>query len=131
MSAIWSTHSYDILLTDNSIFQFHKEHDDLRYCFMQNPKVKVSWEEYLHTNNCVIENLEPEELELWRGCYDNGDDKSCYHIVNAPVYFRYDLLGSQYREDSILILICILVCIMKYVYQYLRYLLPKCLPNLR
>lgn len=98
MSAIWSTHSYDILLTDNSIFQFHKEHDDLRYCFMQNPKVKVSWEEYLHTNNCVIENLEPEELELWRGCYDNGDDDSCYHIVNNPVYFRYDLSGSQYRE---------------------------------
>lgn len=98
MSAIWNTHSYDLLLTDNSIFQFHKEQEDMRYCFMQNPKVKVSWEEYLHTNNCAIEDLEPEELELLRGCYDNGDDDSCYRIVNNPVYFRYDLSGSQYRE---------------------------------
>ena len=44
---VWNTHSYDLLLVDNSIFQFHKAGEDLRYCFMQNPKVKVSWEEFL------------------------------------------------------------------------------------
>lgn len=45
---VWKTHSYDLLLVDNSIFQFHKAGEDLRYCFMQNPKVKVSWKEFLN-----------------------------------------------------------------------------------
>ena len=48
---VWKTHSYDLLLVDNSIFQFHKAGEDLRYCFMQNPKVKVSWKEFLNKNH--------------------------------------------------------------------------------
>lgn len=98
INEVWNTHSYDILLTDNSIFQFHKDQEDLRYCFIQNPKVKISWEEYLHINDFDIENILPEELELLRGCFDNGDDDTCYHLVNDPVYFRYDVSGVQYKE---------------------------------
>ena len=57
---VWKTHSYDLLLVDNSIFQFHKAGEDLRYCFMQNPKVKVSWKEFLNKNHLREDDIEPE-----------------------------------------------------------------------
>lgn len=95
---VWKTHSYDLLLVDNSIFQFHKAGEDLRYCFMQNPKVKVSWKEFLNKNHLREDDIEPEMLQMCRGCYDNGDDDSCYQIIANPVYFRYDVSGMQYKE---------------------------------
>lgn len=95
---IWNTYSYDLILNDDSIFQFHKDGDDLRYCFMQNPKVKISWEEYLHKNDWNDNGFTPEELEFCRGCYDNGDDEACYECNDYPIYLRYDVSGSQYKE---------------------------------
>lgn len=98
LNEIWNTYSYDLLLKDDSIFQFHKEGDNLRYCFMQNPKVKISWEEYLYKYNLKEKELAADEFELWRGCYDNGDDESCYTHCNYPVYLRYDVSDKQYIE---------------------------------
>lgn len=98
INEIWKTFSYDIILNDDSIFQFHKDGEDLRYCFMQNPKVKISWHEYLYMNGMIEENLDPEVLEFCRSCYDNGDDESCYDDNKYPVYLRYDVSCCQYQE---------------------------------
>lgn len=98
LKEIWKTYSYDIILVDDSIFQFHKNGDDMRFCFMQNPKVKISWQEYLHRIDMKEEDLAPEMLEYCRSCYDNDDDESCYEVNRYPVYLRYDVSGSQYQE---------------------------------
>ena len=98
LTEIWNTHSYDFLLNDESIFQFHKTGKNLRYCFMQNPRVKVSWEVFLEKNNVKEEELAPEDLEIYSALYENGDDESCYKHIEYPVYLRYDLSVEQYQE---------------------------------
>lgn len=98
LTEIWNTHSYDFLLNDESIFQFHKSGKNLRYCFMQNPRVKETWEVFLEKNNVKEEELVPEDLEMYIALYENGDDESCYEHVKCPVYLRYDLSVEQYQE---------------------------------
>lgn len=98
LTEIWNTHSNDFLLNDESIFQFHKSGKNLRYCFMQNSIVKVSWEVFLEKNNVKEEGLAPEDLEIYSALYDNGDDESCYEHIEYPVYLRYDLSVEQYQE---------------------------------
>lgn len=98
LNVIWETYSYDIILKDDSIFQYRKEGDDLRYCFMQNPKVKISWHDYLQKNDIKEEDLGPADFELCYGCYDNGDDETCYEYTDYPIYLRYDVSGKQYQE---------------------------------
>lgn len=98
LTEIWNTHSYDFLLNDESIFQFHKFGKNLRYCFMQNPRVKVSWEAFLEKDNVKEEELTPEDLEIYSALYENGDDESCYEHIEYPVYLRYDLSVEQYQE---------------------------------
>lgn len=70
----------------------------MRFCFMQNPKVKIPWQEYLHRIDMNEEELAPEMLEYCRSCYDNDDDESCYKVNLYPVYLRYDVSESQYQE---------------------------------
>lgn len=94
---ICKTYSYDIMLIDGSIFQFHKENDNYRYCFMQSPKVKYSWEEYLYVNGLKEDELTEEESNLYRSCYDN-DEEDSFRRVENPMYIRYDVSGEEYFE---------------------------------
>lgn len=94
---ICKTYSYDIMLIDGSIFQFHKENDNYRYCFMQSPKVKYSWEEYLYVNDLKEDELTEEESNLYRSCYDN-DEEDSFRRVENPMYIRYDVSGEEYFE---------------------------------
>lgn len=96
---ICKTYSFDILLSDDSIFQFHKDGDNYRYCFIQNPKVKYSWEEYLHNNDLKEYELTEEESNIYRSCYDNNEE-DCFSIVENPMYIRYDVSGEEYCECS-------------------------------
>lgn len=96
---IWKTHSYDFLLNDESIFQFHKSDENLRYCFIQNPKVKITWKEFLYRNGLNEAEIAEEELEMYNSLYELGDDESCYEYIKSPIYLRYDLSKEQYQES--------------------------------
>lgn len=94
---ICKTYSFDILLSDDSIFQFHKNVGNYRYCFVQNPSVKYSWEEYLCKNGLKMEDLPEEEYNLYRSYYDNNEE-DCFRNVYNPMYIRYDVSGEEYSE---------------------------------
>lgn len=96
---ICETYSFDIMLSDGSIFQFHKDGNNYRYCFMQSPKVKFSWDEYLHKNDLKEDELTEEESYLYRSCYDN-DEEDSFRYVENPIYIRYDVSGKEYCECS-------------------------------
>lgn len=96
---ICETYSFDIMLSDDSIYQFHKDGDSYRYCFIQNPKVKYSWEEYLHNNDLKEDELTEEDSNIYRSCYDNNEDDSFRYVEN-PMYIRYDVSGEEYCECS-------------------------------
>lgn len=94
---VMSTFSYDILLVDDSIFQFHKDGADYRFCFIQNPRVKLSWEDFLQNLNVEEDDLSPAEFTMYRTCYDNNEDDS-FITVDYPVFIRYDVSAVEYRE---------------------------------
>jgi len=93
------TYSYDMLLVDDSIFQFNKEHDDYRYCFIQSPRVKMTWEEFLESIDTNEDDLSVAEIEQWHSYYDN-DEADCFHINLYPVYMRYDVSAKEYKEGE-------------------------------
>lgn len=93
------TYSYDMLLMDDSIFQFNKEHDDYRYCFIQSPRVKMTWEEFLESIDTNEDDLSEAEIEQWHSYYDN-DEADCFHINLYPVYMRYDVSAKEYKEGT-------------------------------
>ena len=94
-----NTYSYDMLLVDDSIFQFHKEQNDYRYCFIQSPRVKMTWEEFLESIDTNEEELSVAEIEQWHSYYDN-DEADCYRKNIYPVYMRYDVSAKEYKEGE-------------------------------
>lgn len=94
---ICNTYSYDVMLSDDSIFQFHKNYENYRYCFVQNPSVKYSWEDYLCNNGLKEEDLTEEESNLFRSCYDNNEEE-CFRNIDNPMYIRYDVSCEEYCE---------------------------------
>lgn len=96
---VMNTYSYDILLTDDSVFQFHKEHDDYRYCFIQSPRVKMTWEEFLESIGTNEEDLSISDVEQWHSYYDN-DEADCFRKNICPVYMRYDVSAEEYKEGE-------------------------------
>lgn len=97
--SVINTYSYDILLSDDSVFQFHKEKNNYRYCFIQNPRVKMSWDEYLFYLGENEVDITESERELFQTAFDNNDDE-CFQINNYPVYIRYDVSEEEYKEGE-------------------------------
>lgn len=94
---VMNTFSYDILLMDDSVFLFHKDGKDYRFCFIQNPRVKLSWKDFLQNLNVEEDNLSPAEFTMYRACYDNNEDDS-FTLVDYPVFIRYDVSETEYEE---------------------------------
>ena len=95
-----STYSYDIILKDGSVFQFHKEYDDYRYCFFQNPRVKLTWEDFLHKYGLDDNDEQPiSDVMQWQAYYDNDEDE-CFETNMYPVSIRYDACKSEYVEGE-------------------------------
>lgn len=90
---------YDILLKDESIIQFQKINDDLRYSFIQNPYKYISKEEYI-TLIFTAEELEEftdfslEELVNENEYEQFLNEQSLNSISN---YFRYDCSPAGYK----------------------------------
>lgn len=90
---------YDLLLIDDSIIQFQKVNDDLRYAFIQNPFNYVSKEEYISIVYSQEELTEYSELSLEELINDNEyeqflNEQSLNSISN---YFRYDYSTKGYQ----------------------------------
>lgn len=112
---ICKTYSFDIMLSDDSIYQFHKEGDNYRYCFIQNPMVKYSWEEYLHNNDLKEDGLTEEESNIYRSCYDNNEEDSS-DLLNIQCIFVMMYQARSIVNAVILIHIYILDFIMNCEY---------------
>lgn len=97
--SVINTYSYDILLSDDSVFQFHKEKNNYRYCFIQNPRVKMSWDEYLFYLGENEVDITESERELFQATFDNDEDE-CFQINNYPVCIRYDVSEEEYKEGE-------------------------------
>lgn len=101
-NAVVTTCSYDILLKDGSVFQFHKVDgkEEYRYCFIQNPRMKLSWEDFLRKIGVEENDDQPiPDVMQWQAYYDNDED-DCFDINNYPVSIRYDASESEYVEGE-------------------------------
>lgn len=97
---------YDILLTDESMFQFEKlkktipvnnkpvKYDYFRYCFIQSPTKKISFEDYC---DGIDEDEIKQNEEYYREMYEN-DNNQVYN--NFPLYLRYDVDLKGYNPNS-------------------------------
>jgi len=90
---------YDFLLNDESILQFQKNSDDLRYAFIQNPYNFISKDEYV-TLIYTAEDLE----ELSEFSIEEMVDENEYEqflneqsLNSVSNYFRYDCSPAGYR----------------------------------
>lgn len=95
---------YDILLSDDSMFQFEKSHKEIldnkkkkkyeyyRYCYVQSPIRRLSFEEY-----CKDFDIEGNE-EYYREMYELDNDNMGYN--NFPFYIRYDVDLKGYLPNS-------------------------------
>lgn len=96
---------YDILLSDESMFQFEKmkrstvidkktvKFDYYRYCFIQSPFRRISFEEF-------CDGISNEDIaingEWYREMYEHECDKE---QNNFPLYIRYDVDLNGYRPN--------------------------------
>ena len=92
---------YDILLVDDSVFQFSFG-DDIRYSFIQNPIEFVSKKDYLSEFFSLDEiiNIETDELESIMNLIDESDYEQYLNeqaINTKSNYIRYDVSESGYQ----------------------------------
>lgn len=96
---------YDILLQDDSMFQFEKgkkeiienkrkiKYDYYRYCFIQSPTRRMSFQEY-------CQGFEESEIstneEYFREMYEHDNDMV---NNNFPFYLRYDVDYKGYKAN--------------------------------
>lgn len=92
--------AYHFLLTDDSIFQFTKENESYRYLYIQNGKIKKSFEALFKEMFSEYDSPDEETLLKIRSLYDECEDDSVYHLLPNPVYLRYDCGGNTeiYKE---------------------------------
>ena len=97
---------YDILLQDDSMFQFEKakkeiienkrrkKYDYYRYCFIQSPIRRMTFQEYCQG----IDDLEIAiNEEYYREMYEHDSDMI---NNNFPFYLRYDVDYKGYQANS-------------------------------
>jgi hypothetical protein len=89
---------YDILLSDDSIFQFQLHNDELRYAFIQNPKQLPTREEFL----ALILEIDPTELHSLDDLESLASDEEYEQFLleqkrnSSSNYFRYDYSSVGY-----------------------------------
>lgn len=97
---------YDILLQDESMFQFEKKkkeiienkrkvkYDYYRYCFIQSPIRRMSFQDY-------CQGIDEEDVvcneEFYREMYEHDSDMV---NNNFPFYLRYDVDYKGYQANS-------------------------------
>lgn len=93
--------AYHFLLSDDSIFQFIKQGDVYRYLYIQNGKVKKSFEKFCQEMFPEYDLAIEADLLKIRSFYDQCDDASVYRFLQNPVYLRYDCGGDEkiYKES--------------------------------
>jgi hypothetical protein len=92
---------YEILLIDDSIFQFSFA-EDIRYAFIQNPNFFVSKEDYLYElfDDDELTNLSEEELAIFVNTINEHDYEQFLNEQNINLksnFFRYDASTLGYQ----------------------------------
>lgn len=90
---------YDILLKDESIIQFQKKDDDLRYAYIQNPYKYISKEDYITLIYTAEELEELSEFSLEELVNENEYEQFLneQRLNSISNYFRYDCSPSGYK----------------------------------
>lgn len=90
---------YDILLNDESIIQFQKIDDDLRYAFIQNPFNFVSKEDYILQIYTLDELEELIEFSMEEIVDENEYEQFLneQNLNSISNYFRYDCSPAGYQ----------------------------------
>jgi hypothetical protein len=84
---------YEIILSDDSIFQFSFSPNDIRYAYIQNPCYFVTKEEYI---GFILSTDEPNELEDIKSYIEMIDENEYEQFLNEQQlnslsnFFRYD-----------------------------------------
>jgi hypothetical protein len=93
---------YEIILKDDSIFQFSYNEKELRYAYIQNPSIFISREEYLEHLFTKEDLLEMEDNEL-QGLLKGINDFEYEQFLNEQEmnlganYIRYDATEQGYQ----------------------------------
>lgn len=86
---------YDILLKDDSYFQFTKKGDSYKYVFMQTPLKKISIEVF--ADICGMDmHTDIDEIE---SVYEESDDSVLYEKTENPIYLRYENSLKGYNPN--------------------------------
>lgn len=97
LNGILDNFAYDLLLDDDSIFQFDRYEVNkevvYRYVFMQNPlSRKISYEEF-----CTKNNLSTAEMDDFREYYEDDSSPDTITEINFPLYLRFDVNKLGYK----------------------------------
>lgn len=88
---------YDILLKDDSFFQFERNMrgDQIvyKYVFMQNPLIKISFDDYCKKYQI---DLEYEDIDCIKDIYNEDESEEVCKMLNFPLYIRYDVDDRGY-----------------------------------
>ena len=97
---VYNIMDYDILLTDDSFFQFDQKIEgskiSYRYVYMQNSVRKLSFKEYCEKYDYALNDTDIDEIRLY---YEEqaGDDAFVPNVF--PLYLRYDVSNVGYRAN--------------------------------
>ena len=91
VDAVLYSYDFDILLQDDSFFQFNKYCIDgeevYRYVFMQNPKKKMPFDEFCAKNGI---DKDDDYIDSIREIYDDDESPEVMTLVQFPLYLRFD-----------------------------------------
>ncbi|WPV70570.1 DUF2290 domain-containing protein [Chitinophaga sp. LS1] len=92
---------YDILLNDDSLFQFSRTSNSLRYSFIQNPRIYISKQEYVIDLLGIDEISEISSDELEQMIVDINEEEYEQYLDEQEIniqanIFRYDLDEKGY-----------------------------------
>lgn len=94
------SYDFDILLQDDSFFQFNKcstnGEEVYRYVFMQNPKKKISFDEF-----CVKNGIDKDDayIDSIREIYDDDESPETMKLIQFPLYLRFDADKKGYSPN--------------------------------
>ena len=90
---------YDILLKDESIIQFQKVNDDLRYAYIQNPYKYISKEDYVALIYTTEELEEFTDFSIDELINENEYEQFLneQNLNSISNYFRYDCSSAGYK----------------------------------
>lgn len=96
---IIENHTYDILLKDDSIFQFSMSENYIRYSYIQNPYKWVSKEEYVTQILSDYELVEGTLADILRTVNDEEYQQFIDELgINSKAnHFRYDYSSAEYE----------------------------------